>query len=213
MKIIDLTHEIKTDMQVFPGDPEVKVEEALTHETDYCHVDRLYLGSHSGTHIDAPYHFIKEGNRISDYPASRFMGNGIVIDLQGKRAGEAIRREELEVHTKRIGTGDFVLLKTGWCSKFGTESYLEHPYITAEAARFLVEKKIGIIAIDFLNVDPTLWESWEAHPIFLSSDVLIVENIGNSLALDETREYMFYFVPIKLKDSDGAPIRAFAVEK
>uniref|UniRef100_UPI0039F61E6D cyclase family protein n=1 Tax=Zhenpiania hominis TaxID=2763644 RepID=UPI0039F61E6D len=61
MKVIDLTHEIKTNMQVFPGDPEVEIKEALTHKTDYCHVDRLLLGSHSGTHIDAPYHFLEDG--------------------------------------------------------------------------------------------------------------------------------------------------------
>lgn len=213
MKVIDLTHEIKTNMQVFPGDPEVEIKEALTHKTDYCHVDRLLLGSHSGTHIDAPYHFLEDGKRISDYPLSRFMGDGVVIDLQRKKAGEAIQREELKVHEKRIHPGDLVILKTGWCETFGTERYLEHPYLTADAARFLVEKKIGIIAIDFLNVDPTLWESWEAHPVFLSADVLIVENINHSLELEEEKQYWFCFAPLKLADSDGAPIRAFAVEK
>ena len=141
------------------------------------------------------------------------MGDGVVIDLQRKKAGEAIQREELKVHEKRIHPGDLVILKTGWCETFGTERYLEHPYLTADAARFLVEKKIGIIAIDFLNVDPTLWESWEAHPVFLSADVLIVENINHSLELEEEKQYWFCFAPLKLADSDGAPIRAFAVEK
>ena len=213
MKVIDLTHEIKTGMMTYPGDPGVTVAEALTHEADYCHVDHLDLGSHTGTHIDAPYHFIPDGKRITDFPASKFVGRGVVIDLSHAKAGEPILPEDLEPARERIRPGDLVLLRTGWCEKFGTEGYLNHPYISEAAAKLLVDWGISIIAVDFLNVDPTLWEQWEAHPVFLSNDVLIVENINNSLALDQERSYLFSFAPIKVLGSDGAPIRALAIEE
>ena len=106
--------------------------------------------------------------------------------------------------------GDYLLLQTGWDQYWGRDEYLDHPYISREAAQLIVDSGISIVAVDFLNVDPTLHDQWEAHPLLLSSDVLIVENIANSLALSPGRRYCFSFAPMKLQDSDGAPIRALA---
>lgn len=212
MDIIDLTHEIRTGMMKYPGDPDITLDEALTHEADYCHVDELHCGSHTGTHIDAPYHFLADGKRITDFPISKFVGEGVVADLRHKKAKEAITAADLEPCIKKLQRGDFLLMQTGWYQKYGTEEYLEHPYVSKEAAQLLVELGVSIVAVDFLNVDPTTWEQWEAHPVFLSSDVLIVENINDSLQLDADRRYNFSFAPLKLQDSDGAPIRAFAIE-
>lgn len=213
MKIVDLTHEIHTGMMAYPGDPEISLEEAMTHEVDYCHVDYLMCGSHAGTHIDAPYHFLPEGKRITDFPVSRFIGEGVVADLRNKKAGEVITAEELKPCLAKIQPGDFLLMQTGWCEKYGTEEYFNHPYISAEAAQLLVKCGVSIVAVDFLNVDPTLWEQWDTHPIFLGSEVLIIENINHSLDLDPDKRYCFCFAPMKLGGSDGAPIRAFAIEK
>ena len=212
MNIIDLTHEIHTGMMAYPGDPEISLEAACTHEADYCHVDYLMCGSHAGTHIDAPYHFLPEGKRITDYPVSRFIGEGVVLNLQHKKAGEAITRSDLEPLQGKIRQGDFLVLQTGWCEKYGDEEYLNHPYLSKEAAEKLVAWGVSIVAVDFLNVDPTKWEQWDAHPVFLGNEVLIVENLNNSTSLDADRRYCFCFAPLKLQGSDGAPIRAFAVE-
>jgi len=213
MKIIDLTHEITTGIQVYPGDPEICIEEALNHENDYCHVDRLFIGSHSGTHIDAPYHFIPDGKRISEYEIDKFAGRGIVMDFSYKKANEAITAEEIRLYADIVQNGHIAIIKTGWYKKFNTEEYLDHPYISREAAKELVAMGISIVAVDFLNVDPTKWECWEAHPEFLSKDVLIVENLNNTAELVNMYEYNVFFIPLKIKDSDGAPIRAFIIEK
>ena len=69
------------------------------------------------------------------------------------------------------------------------------------------------VAVDFMNVDPTLWENWEAHPAFLSNDVLIVENLNNTLELEPGKRYLFDFAPIRLLGSDGGPVRAVAMDK
>lgn len=212
MKIIDLTHEIHTGMMAYPGDPEISLEEAATHEANGCHVDYFMGGSHTGTHIDAPYHFLPDGKRITDYPVSRFIGEGVAADLKHKKAGEAITADDLGPVLPRIEKGDFLLLQTGWCEKYGTDEYLNHPYISADAAQLIVDCGVSIIAVDFLNVDPTIWEQWDTHPIFLSNEVLIVENINNSLELDPDARYCFCFVPMKFGGSDGAPIRAYAID-
>ena len=212
MNIIDLTHEIHTGMMAYPGDPEISLEEACAHETDGCHVDYLMCGSHAGTHIDAPYHFLPEGKRITDYPVSRFLGEGAVLDLRYKKAGEAITAEDVKPLRGKIREGDFLVARTGWCEKYGTEDYYDHPYFSRDAAELLVELGIRIVAVDFLNVDPTLREQWDTHPVFLGSGVLIVENLNNTAALDADRRYCFCFAPMKLQGSDGGPVRAFAVE-
>ncbi len=212
MKIIDLTHEIHTGMMAYPGDPEISLEEVATFETDGCHVDYFKGGSHTGTHIDAPYHFLPEGKRITDYPVSRFIGEGRVCNLQHKKAGEAITADEINPCLEGFRQGDFLLLQTGWSEKYGTDEYLNHPYISLEAAKLMVESGVSIIAVDFLNVDPTLREQWDTHPVFLSNEVLIVENINNSLELDAGSQYCFCFVPMKLGGSDGAPVRAYAID-
>ena len=212
MTIIDLTHPIHSGMMAYPGDPEISLKEAMTHEVDYCHVDYLQCGSHAGTHIDAPYHFLVDGKHITDYPVSRFLGEGIVWDLRHKKAGEAITAEDALPLQEKIQRGDFVVLQTGWFEKYGTDDYYDHPYISKEAAELLVELGASIVAVDFLNVDPTRWEQWDAHPVFLGNEVLIVENLNNSTSLDADRRYCFCFAPLKLQGSDGAPIRAFAIE-
>ena len=211
MKTIDLSHEIKNGMMVFPGDPEISIEEGLSHEEDYCHVDRMHINSHTGTHIDAPHHFIKDGKRITDYEVGKFVGEGIAIDLTYKKSGEGINVSDLE--KANIEEGMIVTLVTGWAKYFGQEKYLDHPFITKEAAEFLVKKGTSIVAVDFLNVYPTVYESWEAHPVLLSNDVLIVENIANSSELAEGKKYIFSFLPLKLWGSDGSPVRGMAVEK
>ena len=213
LKVIDLTHEIRTGMMVYPGDPGVEVNESLTHEAAFCHVDRLDMGTHTGTHIDAPYHFLADGKRITDFPAGTFVGEGVVIDLTEKKAGEAITGEDLMPARDRVRAGDLVLLQTGWCRYFGSEEYLDHPYLSGEAAELLVKWGARIVAVDFLNVDSTRLEQEDAHPALLSKDVLIVENIANSLALDPRKRYLFSFAPLKVAGSDGGPVRAFAIER
>ena len=134
------------------------------------------------------------------------------MDLQYKKAGEAITAEDLLPLQEIVKEGDFLVLQTGWCEKYGDEAYLNHPYLSKEAAQFIVESGISIVAVDFLNVDPTLWEQWDTHPILLGSEVLIVENVNNSLQLEAGKRYCFCFAPIKLQGSDGGPVRAFAVD-
>ncbi|MGB5987200.1 MAG: cyclase family protein [Desulfobacterales bacterium] len=213
MNPIDLSHTIQTGMQIFPDDPEPRIEPGLLHESDYCHVDRLNLGSHTGTHIDAPFHFLPEGKRIDEIPLARFMGWGVRIPVTGKPPGSAITPAEIEPYLPEIEPGDFAILHTGWDRKWGTPDYLHHPYLSPDCARLLRLHLVSLVGIDALNVDPThppdsLGDpSFEAHRILLGREILIVENLCNLTAVPANRG-RYLFLPLKLKGSDGSPIRA-----
>ena len=200
------------------------IRRELTHEKDYCHVDLLTMGSHTGTHIDAPYHFIRKGKKIDELPVQRFVGHGILIDVSVKSDRGIIEPGDVERYEDEITQGDFVILRTGRDKYFGTPRYYLHPYLSAEGARILAKMGVSLIGIDALNVDPTYYGSVESdisaknlpdeekygypvHDILLGNDILIVENLCN---LDKIKQIkgVYSFLPLKLKDSDGSPIRA-----
>ncbi len=216
-------------MQIYPGDPLPSIRRGLTHEKDYCHVDLLTLGSHTGTHIDAPYHFLKDGQKIDEIPVHRFIGRGILVDVSGKSERDLICAADLEPCASEIQKGDFVILKTGWDRYFGTPHYLQHPFLSADAALLLLNLDVSLVGIDALNVDATygagtdhepldadseisMDSGYPVHDILLGNDILIVENLCN---LDKiNRRIGFYsFLPLKLKESDGSPIRAVFYSK
>jgi len=208
-RVIDLSHKIQEGMQIYPGDPAPSIGRGLVHESDYCHVDRLNLGSHTGTHIDAPYHFLADGARIDEYEADRFVGKGVIVDATRKKAGESITSDDLVSSAQKIEQGDFVLFRTGWDRYFGTEMYLDHPYLSADLAETLVSMGAALVGVDFLNVDPTRQEIFPVHEILLSKDIFIVENLVNlGDVADDTA--WFSFLPLKVS-SDGSPVRAIAV--
>lgn len=207
MKIIDLSHAISENMQIYPGDPSPIIKEFLIHDTDYCHVNAIHIGSHTGTHVDAPFHFIKNGKTISDYSPDRFMGEGFVIDVSGKNPNEPILDTDILSYKSAIEPGQFVIFKTGWDYYFGDKKYARHPYLSPDAAKRLVDLNVGLIAIDALNVDPTMENIFPVHEILLGNDVLIVENICNLKSVPKNKGY-YSFLPLKFEGADGSPVRA-----
>ena len=224
MNIIDLSHTIHDDIQIYPGDPVPSISRGLTHEEDYCHVDVLTLGSHTGTHIDAPYHFLKQGKKINELPVERFVGEGVLIDASGKTDRSFIEPEDVEPYQNEIANGNFVIFRTGWDKFFGSSRYYLHPFLSPEVARFLVKLGVTLVGIDALNIDPTYQEvtvpdlpandlpdeneyGYPVHNILLVNDILIVENLRNLDKIPQIKG-IYSFLPLKLKDSDGSPIRA-----
>lgn len=208
MKTIDLSHKIAPGMQIYPGDPAPDILKGLTYEDDYCHVDRLLLGSHTGTHIDAPYHFIKEGKGISDFDTDFFVGTGALCDMRGKGENQSITREDLMPYREKLKFADFAILMTGWDRYFGDPIYERHPFLSKEGAEFLVEMDVRIVGLDGLNIDSTVSEEFDSHEVLLSRDILIVENLCNLDSIKEGENGIYTFLPLKLNKTDGSPVRA-----
>jgi arylformamidase len=207
-RYIDLSHPIEPGMTCFPGDPEPRIE-PLTMAPPW-RVTRLQLGSHTGTHIDAPAHYVSGGRSISDYPLERFFPVGMVVPLAWHGDDEAIAPEALRPYLAALPPGAALLLRTGWDRYWKTERYLHHPYLSPTAALLLAEAGVALVGIDALNVDSTQQGSAHAHAALLGNDVLIVENLTGLDRLLPGLHYQCAFLPLPLAGLDGSPVRALA---
>ena len=206
---VDLTHRVENGMQTYPGDPEVSVEAHATHATDGYRVAALSLGSHAGTHVDAPAHTEPEGRTLDSYPPERFVFDAVRVDCRDLGPREPVGPERLPED------GELVAVWTGYDDHWGSERYLEHPYLSPAAAELCAERGLAV-GTDTLGPDPTPTdragsdepEGVPAHHALLGADCLVVENLRNLGAAGERFELRAY--PLALA-GDGAPARAVAV--
>jgi len=207
----DLSHPIETGMQTFPGDPDVSVEAVATAAADGYRVSELRLGTHSGTHIDAPSHVGLEGS-IDGFGIDRFVFDARVVDCTASDAREPIGPSALPDDDG----GEMVVLETGWDAFWGTDRYRDHPYLSPDAADRCVEAGWSV-GLDTLNPDPTPSqnatpdepEGVPAHRRLLGNDLFIVENLRNLEGLGRCR---LFAVPLSIVEGDGSPVRAFAAD-
>ncbi|GAA2907853.1 cyclase family protein [Nonomuraea rubra] len=201
MALLDLSVPIETGMPVYPGDPEVSIGPALTVARDGVNVLGLHLGSHSGTHVDAPYHLDGSLPTLDELPLERFHGPAAVVDAMGRAPGSPIGPELFE----HVSPGVIVLVATGW--PFGSQ---DHPFLSAEAASLLVERGVRTVGIDALSVDPTPADAFPAHEALLRAHAVIAENLCGLDRLIGQREVEVSMFPLRIAGGDGSPVRAVA---
>jgi kynurenine formamidase len=214
-RIVDLSIIVDDDTQVFPGDPSPHLAPATTIEGLGANVLDIRLGSHTGTHVDAPYHFIAEGPVLEDVDLGRFIGPGVIVDVTGHRPRQPVTIEDLAPYQDRLGPGVVVTLHTGWSDRYlGTGDYLDHPYLDPAAARHLLSRGVRTVAIDALNIDQTSVDghsSFPTHMVFLGAGGVLVENLTNLSGVDFD-DPLVSFLPVRLgANADGAPCRAVAL--
>ncbi len=168
------------------------------------------LGTHMGTHVDAEFHFYEGGQSIDAYPVKRFVGPGVVLPILKGHSGP-ITAEELDRAKPGVERNDILLLRTGWDEKYFTEAYFDHPYLSDDAARWIIEKGVSIVGIDTLTVDLPSYRrrpefNFPVHRSILGAGILIIENLGNLRAV-EGRRLLIAAIPIKLQSLDAAPAR------
>jgi kynurenine formamidase len=210
MDVYDLSHLIETGMPFFPGDPEPRVIPG--RGAPPWQVSALELGTHTGTHIDAPSHRFPEGRAIADFPPAHFVRPGLVIPVAGLAEDEPVQPERLEPFLSRVRAGDTVVFATGWARYWGQPRYFRHPYLSETVAGLLVEAGVAIVGIDALNVDSTVQGTSGVHERLLGAEVLIVENLRGLDQLVPGRRYVFSFLPLPVRGGDGSPVRAVAWE-
>jgi kynurenine formamidase len=215
-RIVDLSIVVDNDTQVYPGDPRPHLSAATTIEGQGFNVSELRLGSHSGTHVDAPYHFIAEGPVLEDTELSLLAGPGVIVDVTGHGPRQPITVEDLAPYEDRFGPGAVVALRTGWSDRFlGTDRYHDHPSLDPAACRRLLDVGVRTVAIDAMNLDETVLEgeaSFPCHMAFLGAGGVFSENLTNLGAVDFDDPLLCLF-PIRLGgDADGAPCRAVALK-
>jgi len=211
----DLSQPLDGEGTVYPGDPDVSISSHATHERDGYRVTELALGSHSGTHVDAPSHLLPDGPDLDEFDPSTFAFDAARIDCTDADAREPIGRDAVAAAPP---DADLLVVRTGWSEHWGTDRYLDHPYLSPDAAAWLAERGLHV-GVDTPNVDPTPPidaerrsndepEGFPAHRALLGSDLVIVENLTALGAPPERFELCAY--PLPVSDADGAPARAVA---
>ncbi|MFZ7134572.1 MAG: cyclase family protein [Eubacteriales bacterium] len=210
MKIFDLTHMISQDMPVYPGTEKPLFTVANTHENDGFTEKRMEMYSHTGTHIDAPFHILSHGKPLNEYTIDKFIGRGIILHVD-EIIGHDINISHIEHEEERIRKCDFVILKTGWSKYWGKKKYFNnYPCLTEESAAWLSQFDLKGIGVDTISVDPIETKDFSNHRIFMKKDMIIVENL---CYLDDiaNEQFLLVVVPLKIENSDGSPIRAIAI--
>jgi kynurenine formamidase len=213
MKVIDLTLTISEEIPTFPGSPQPNFINWETLEKDGYNLELLFLSSHTGTHIDAPYHFLKKGQKIHQITTRRLVTEAILIKIR-KVANQSITKDDIQKFEKKYGKiddGSTVIFHTGWQKNLKKESYfLKNPGLAVSAAKYLASKKINLVGIDSPSIDLGKDSKFSVHHILAKSGILIVENLTN---LEKINSRMFHLIvaPLKLKNATGSPVRAMAL--
>ena len=201
---IDISVPIYPGMVHWPDNPAVRIERIQDlSRGDAANVSRLELGAHTGTHMDAPRHFLAEGAGLDELPLEATIGPARVIPIAHP---QAILPEELSAH--RLRAGERVLFRTrnsGRCWK-NNEFVEDFVYISAAAARFLVQRKVRTVGIDYLSVGGYVHDGVETHQILLGAGIWLIE--GLNLAAVKPGAYELICLPLRVVGADGAPARA-----
>jgi arylformamidase len=203
-KWIDISVTIKPGMAHWPDNPAIKVDRMLDmNKGDVCNVSVLSFGSHTGTHMDAPLHFIKNGKGLDKMPLDATIGPARVIEIKDK---EAVKVEEIA--KQKIKAGERILFKTrnstrSWKTDEFDKNFV---YISKEAAAFLARAKVMTVGIDYLSVGGFFKDGKETHDALLGAGIWVIE--GLNLSKVKAGRYELNCLPIKVLNSDGAPARA-----
>lgn len=197
--IIDLSVALNEQTPIYPGDPATKIEPAGVLEKDgYCD-HYISVGTHVGTHIDAPKHMLENGASLDQTPIEQFVGRGCYIEVTEGNF-DAVKKADIQA-------GDIVLLRTGMSDSYHEAVYFEdYPAMSDEIANYLVSKKVRMVGVDACSVDNK--DGFPIHKILLAGNVLIIENLANLSQL-AGKKFDVYALPIKLQ-IDGAPARVIA---
>lgn len=201
---IDISVPIHTGMVHWPDNPPVHIERLLDMDRgDVCNVSTIAMGSHTGTHMDAPLHFLQTGKGIAEMPLDATFGPTRVIEI---RDPESIKPDELRPHA--IRRGERVLFKTQNSIRcWKTDGFVEDfVYISQEAARYLAELGVRTVGVDYLSVGGYSKDGVETHQALLKAGIWIIE--GLDLSQVEPGTYELICLPLKVARGDGAPARA-----
>jgi len=212
MKIIDLTLTVSDEIPTFPGSPQPSFIPWENVKEDGYNLELLFLSTHTGTHMDAPYHFLEKGAKIHENSLKKLVSEAILIKSK-KKGGESITKIDIQKFEKKhgkIASFSSVIFYTGWQRNLQKKYYFtKNPGLSVSAAKYLASKKINLVGIDSPSIDLGTDSKFSVHQIFAKKGILIVENLAN---LEKIKSSKFHLVvlPLKLKNATGSPVRAIA---
>ena len=224
--IIELSHRMVPGQEEFPLEVTTFNTDEAIAQTSRCSEHRIErrediwyilqevkLGSHVGTHVEFPYHHLKNGKSAADYPLERLVGDAVLLDFSHKKKDEEITRQEVIDTGVAIRKGDIVFIRTDMHLLWKTPRAHDRPVLSIEATRYLVEE-IGIhcIGTDATGLEVRGRNDQPVHEILFTHDVAMVESLTNLDKLRATR-FQVIMLPLMVEGMDSCPIRAVALEE
>jgi arylformamidase len=194
VELFDLTVPLGPGLPLCPGDPPLTMVRTSSHEVQGYEVTQVCLGSHTGTHVDAPRHFYPQGLTVDQFPLDRLVGPGVVLDCRNAGGAGVNGTLAAQLRLFPLPRGALALLWT------------EGALLSLDAAKMLLEAGAGLVGTDAPSLDA---EPYPVHRLLLANDVLIVENL-RGLAPLGPGPVNCAFLPLALAGTDGAPVRAIA---
>lgn len=217
-QIVDLTFGIHEGMTTYPSHwhPFVEISLLGRHGIENRETRKILMGTHTGTHCDAPRHFIPGGKTVDQLLLDTLIGPAFVVDFSDSKPLQEMNVADLE---RQLGDlcPDRVVLRFDWSRHWGKmEYYSQHPFLAQTAAQWLIERGVKLLAMDTPTPDnPKHGRESELdspiHKILLNNSVIIVEYLCNVSSLQK-REIELIVLPLKIMDADGAPARCVAIE-
>ncbi|HHW30284.1 MAG TPA: cyclase family protein [Clostridiaceae bacterium] len=201
--IIDISRSINQDTILWPGDTKVNLVRGLSvRKGDICNTSNITMSLHTGTHIDAPLHFFEGDRDVSSMDLSHFIGTVKIFELLSVSC-----ITEDDVRGLFISEGDAVFFKTSNSNIPEDEPFrTDYVYMDENAAKFLVDKKIRTVGIDYLSIEKYETKDFPVHKIFLSNNIAIIE--GLILKDVEPGQYLYCCMPLKIVGGEASPVRA-----
>ncbi|MGC8488056.1 MAG: cyclase family protein [Clostridia bacterium] len=207
-RIWDLTHVLEDGMPVYPGDEPATFRHTHAVARDGFQQSLYRLTNHSGTHVDGPRHFLPDGRDLAAYEPVRFLVRALTVRVDSRRE---ISAADLTAPLHTLRPGDGVILVTGSYLKWGSPEYFgPFPVLSETAAAWLVKRGVSLLAVDTASVDPVGTTRYPIHHRLLAADCLIVENLA--YVPDLPSPIRMAALPLKVRDSNGAPARVLAWE-
>ena len=212
MSFIDLSHSLKNDFPAYPGDPEFSLKQIFEDEEYF--LSKLECSMHTGTHIDAPLHYMENGKTVNEIELDSLIGPCDVLRLKFPKDSKTpdkdfLKNKEIKIDDIKLpkkGIEKIIILKTSWCDYFNSEDYFHNnPYLSMEFAKFIVENEVETLALDIPS--PDKFGNSEIHKILLENNVNIIENLTNTRILTKNK-YKAYFIPLNI-ESEASFVRAF----
>lgn len=212
MRIVDLTMTLQEGMVTYPGHPHVEITQLARFGYEGKETRKVTLGTHTGTHIDAPRHYIEGGATVESIPPEVLCGPARVLDLVDRSATDpGIDAPALIVASRGRSVERAVLRFDGEARLGSMDYYTGQPWLTEDAAEWLIDNGCRLVGLDTPMPDSSAnMSDMPIHKLLLGAGIVIVEYMVNLKAI-QADTFQLIVAPLKIKDGDGAPARCFAI--
>lgn len=210
--IIDLTNDVRTHMPIWVTSPLPVISPVGVVSRDGYNFETISAGTHTGTHVDAPYHFDEHGQTVDKIDLKTLVNEGYCLKFSPK--GNEVTVADLKAKWKPEYDGKTILFNYGWSKKRGfTKEFLyEFPGLSMDTVDFILEHDVKVLGTDTLSIDPYTHEKFEVHRALLSKGRVFLEDLNNLESLTEGKKYLIAALPLKLQNASGSMARVIALD-